>query len=152
MGYFASVADHLGELLAGPGEIIFGLRGQVVTLGSANVKVTEQDTTARVEARQAAGKHDRDPRPGRLRWLHGRQASRERRRTAGHRPLVGSFSAAEGERPLRASELVQEIRGLTGLGWEGQAGPVWLGGHDRGLSFSFDTDVSFRRSGAARSR
>lgn len=43
--------------------------------------------------------------------------------------------------------LVQDIRRLTGFGWEGPAGPVWLGGHERGLAFDSDTPpfVSTRR-------
>lgn len=36
---------------------------------------------------------------------------------------------------------VQDIRRLTGFGWEGPAGPVWLGGHERGLAFDFDTPL-----------
>ncbi|NPV47271.1 MAG: hypothetical protein HPY69_09950 [Armatimonadetes bacterium] len=41
--------------------------------------------------------------------------------------------------------LVQDIRRLTGFGWEGEAGPVWVGGHERGLAFGFDTPVFLSR-------
>ena len=37
--------------------------------------------------------------------------------------------------------LVQDIRRLTGFGWESPAGPVWLGGHERGLAFDSDTPL-----------
>ncbi|MCH2118381.1 MAG: DUF6067 family protein, partial [Pirellulales bacterium] len=33
---------------------------------------------------------------------------------------------------------VQGTRGLTGAGWEGKAGPVWVGGQEAGLAFNYD--------------
>lgn len=39
--------------------------------------------------------------------------------------------------------LVQKVMKLDGFGFEGEAGPLWVGTEDRGLNFSFDTPVFY---------
>jgi hypothetical protein len=141
-GLFAAVARAGEELLAGPGEVIVEAGGRRLPLSPRHLAVTARGSRALADATLDC--------PG------GQVQVRSevdfdgftvcKLRLQGVPPA--SVTRLSLQFPLRPENarfvhrlLVQEIRELTGCGWEGDAGPVWVGGHDRGLAFSFDTPV-----------
>ena len=140
-GLFASVDDGAGELLGGAGEIVLRAGGRDLRLTLVRQELAQRGTSARVDSA--------------LRCPGGSVEVRADVDYDGftvHKLRVRGLAAEQIEAlavqfPLRRENarfvhrmLVQDTRALSGSGWEGPAGPVWLGGHERGLAFNFDTN------------
>ncbi|MBI3923203.1 MAG: hypothetical protein HY318_17415, partial [Armatimonadetes bacterium] len=145
-GLFESVRDDLGELLAGPAEILLVARGRQILLRTDSKQVSVEGTAVRVEARQTFPGGAVETRA--MVDYDGFTVVKLRVRGVGPK-LIQKLSLriplCKENAKFVHRELVQEIRELTGFGWEGPAGPVWLGGHDKGLSFNSDTDLFLSR-------
>lgn len=149
-GLFRSVQTARAELLAGEAEIILEAGGRPVPLAPGRHRVRRAGTTAVVEAELRVPGGGMDVRSTvefdgftvvklRVRGVPPETINR----------LVVQFPLRRENARFVHRLLVQDIRALTGFGWEGPAGPVWLGGHERGLAFDSDTPVflsSRRRS------
>jgi len=150
-GGLPDAIECLGEeLLAGPAEVVLSIDRRLVTPSPGTCHIHSRGARALVEGRQAFDggivetrsvvDYDgfavcklrvRGPEPGQVDGLSLRFPLRRDNARFVHR------------------QLVQQVRQLTGFGWEGDAGPVWLGGYERGLAFSFDESPfpsSHRRS------
>jgi hypothetical protein len=139
-GLFGSVRDDLGDLLAGPGEVVLALRGRRVALRAAGLTVEAQATSAVVRAAQAFPGGAVETRA--IVDYDGFTVVKLRVRCADPRAishLAVRFPLRRENARFVHRQLVQQVRELTGHGWRGDAGPVWLGGQDKGLAFSFDT-------------
>jgi hypothetical protein len=130
------------ELLSGQGEILIEAEGRTLTPEPLALQVTRVGNTAvaAAELRLADG------------YLDVRSTVEFdgftlcKLRVRGLPP--GSIGRIAVQFPLRPENArfvhrfrVQDIRRLTGCGWEGPAGPVWLGGNERGLAFDSDTPL-----------
>ncbi len=149
-GLFTSVSDKLGEMLAGPAEVVIKANGRNIVLKPGSCAVTLDGTSARVNARQPFTGGEVETRS----QVDYDGFTVVKLRVNGLKPQ--SIEQLSLRIPLRKENarfvhrmLVQDIRSLSGFGWEGCAGPVWLGGNDKGMAFSYDTDPflsSIRRS------
>ncbi len=140
-GLFASVKDSLGEMLAGPAELVIKANGRNIALKPGNCKVGCEGTAVRVNARQSFDGGAVESRS--LMDYDGFTVVKIR--VDGIKPKSIEHLALR--IPLRKENakfvqriLTQEILALSGFGWESCAGPVWLGGNDKGMSFNYDTD------------
>jgi len=141
-GLFESVTREGGELLAGPGEIVLRTAGGPVPLRPLGLHAALDGSTATAEASLAAGTGRVDVRS--LVDYDGLTVVKLRVRGIAPERIAGltvRFPLRRGNARFVLRQLVQQIRELTGFGWEGPAGPVWLGGHDRGLAFAYDTPL-----------
>ncbi|NSW54926.1 MAG: hypothetical protein HPY44_02840 [Armatimonadetes bacterium] len=141
-GLFGSVIRAGEELLAGPGEIILSVAGQQATLTPQRLRVVRRGNTAVADATLLI--------PGGRLELTSRVEFDGftvcKLRVRGVDPHAIDHLALQF--PIRPENarfvhtlLVQEVAELTGFGWEGQAGSLWVGGHERGLAFDFDTPL-----------
>ncbi|NOY80234.1 MAG: hypothetical protein GXP31_04425, partial [Kiritimatiellaeota bacterium] len=146
-GLFDSIADSAGELLAGPAEVRVEVDGEPLRFKPESLSVRSDGTGARVAAVAESANLRLETRSRvdydgftvvklRLPGLDARRISRLAVRIP-LRPRHARFAH-------RA--LVQEIKPLTGFGFEAPAGPLWVGSESKGLSFSFDTPLFFSRN------
>ena len=140
-GLLESFTGSWGELLAGQGEIVLQKSGKNVPLEPASQKLSQQGNSVRIDTRlgfeggslevRAEVDFDgftiyklriRDLPPDKIDGLSVQFPLRKEHAKFVHRMHV------------------QSTQGLTGVGWESKAGPLWLGGQDGGLAFNFDVD------------
>jgi len=138
-GLLASVVDDNGELLAGEAGIVLRVDGEKLEPVSAETVVRLQGSAGVVDST--------------IRFPGGSIETRTKvefdgftivkMRLRGFDPRTVSRLAVE--YPLRKDDArflhfttIQDVQELRGFGWTGHARPVWLGGHEKGLSFSFD--------------
>ncbi len=141
-GLFGSVTRADEELLAGPGEIILSIAGQQAPLIPHRLRVSRRGNKAGADATLLI--------PGGRVELNSQVEFDGftvcKLRVRGVDPQAIDHLALQF--PIRPENarfvhtlLVQDVAKLTGFGWEGQAGPLWVGGHERGLAFDFDTPL-----------
>lgn len=141
-GLFRSVQVGGAELLAAEGEVIVQVDGRRLLLQPGRLRITRFGNEVVVfgSSRVANGRVD-------LRSVVEFDGFTTcKLRVRGLRPQ--SIEKLAVQWPVRKDNarfvlrlLVQDIRQLTGFGWEGPGGPVWLGGHERGLAFDSDTPL-----------
>jgi len=141
-GLFASVTRAGGELLAGPGEIVLQTDRGPVSLRPLELNVKSHGSAATAEAMLSAAGGRVDLRSE----VDYDGFTATKLRVRGIAPeriakLTVRFPLRRESARFVLRQLVQDVRPLTGFGWEGPAGPVWLGGHDRGLAFAYDTPL-----------
>lgn len=140
-GLVESVSGAWGELLAGPGEIVLQRAGRNVRLEPATQALSQGTASARIDTSlrfdggtvEVRATVDYD----------GFTIYKLRVRDLPPREIEGlsvQFPLLEANARFVHRFHVQGTRALTGVGWEGDAGPVWVGGHDAGLAFNFDVD------------
>jgi hypothetical protein len=141
-GLLNSVAFADGDLLAGNSEVILKAKGKILQLGAGK-------TVAKLLGNQALVQSI-NPIPGgavEIRNMVDYDGFTvvKLRVTGLDSSTINKLAVRIPIKPEDAKfvyrETAQTIRELTGFGWEGKAGPVWVGGHDKGLSFDFDTPV-----------
>ncbi len=146
-GLFDSIADSTGELLAGPVEVRVEIDGEPVRFTPGPLTVRAAGATARVEAVAKSANLRLETRCRvdfdgftvvkiRLPDIDPKRISR----------LAVRIPLRPGHARFAHRVLVQEIKPLTGFGFEAPAGPLWVGSEGKGLSFSFDTPVFFSRN------
>jgi hypothetical protein len=140
-GLVESVSGKWGELLAGEGQIV---------LQTATGKVVLEPVTREISPRANSVQIDSE-----LRFEGGTVQVRAtvdydgftiyKLRVRDLPPQAIEHLAVQF--PLRKAHArfvhqfhVQGTRGLAGAGWEGKAGPVWVGGQEAGLAFNYDID------------
>ena len=138
-GLLASVVDDNGELLAHEPDVTLCVDGEKLEPLSTETAVASQGSVAVVEST--------------LRFPGGSLETRSKvefdgfiiikMRLRGFDPRAVSGLAVD--YPLSKEHArflhffsIQDVQELGGFGWTGRAGPVWLGGHEKGLSFRFD--------------
>ncbi len=143
-GLLAAAADENGELLADAGSAAIWVNGQKMHPLSNEATVRAQGISAVVEST--------------MRFAGGSLETRSKvdfdgftivkMRLRGFDPQTVSRLTVE--YPLRKDNArflhftsIQDIQELRGFGWTGRAGPVWVGGHEMGLSFSYDAVSPF---------
>lgn len=140
-GLIESFAGSWGELLAGQGEIVLSKSGQRVRLKPLDQEISQHGNSVQIDTR-----------------LQCKQGTIEVRALVDFDGFTiyklrvcdlppDQIDGLSVQFPLRKEHAkfvhrvhVQSTQGLTGVGWEGKAGPVWLGGQDGGLAFNFDVD------------
>jgi hypothetical protein len=141
-GLFKSVKDDNGELLYSPATISLTVNKRLVTLKPGRMSIKRLGNGALVESQMT--------------FAGGTVETRTnvdydgfcviKLRVLGVKPqLINALSVNIPIKKDNAQfvhrELVQEIKEIQPTGWSGPAGPVWVGGHDRGISFNSDTDL-----------
>lgn len=141
-GFPAAITRAGAQLLAGPTELVIEAGGRRLPLAPRRLAVSARGTRAVVQAVSACPGGEVQVRTE----VDFDGFSIVKLRLCGIPPA--SITRLSLQFPLRSENagfvhrlLVQDIRQLTGCGWEGEAGPVWVGGHERGLAFNFDTPV-----------
>lgn len=140
-GFFESVSGAAGELLAGQGEIVLRKEGREVTLAPDFTKFSRRaasvriDTALRFDGGTVELRADVDYDGFTICKLRVRDLPPEKIETLSVRIPLRKANARFVHRFH-----VQGTRALTGAGWEGDAGPAWVGGQDAGLAFNFDVD------------
>ena len=143
-GLFDSVVGPDGESLAGPAEIELAVGQRRLALRPRTPVVTPDGNAVRIEARADAGTAAVETRTRidydgftevklRLSGLQPQELSRFRVRI----PLRKDIAK------FAHRELTQRIVALDGFGFDGRAGPLWVGDETRGLAFSSDTPLFF---------
>jgi hypothetical protein len=140
-GLLDSVSGTWGELLAGQSKIVLRKSGRKVRLESATQESSQRgnsvriDTSLRFDGGTVEVRADVD--------FDGFTIYKLRVRDLPPREIDGlsvQFPLRKENAKFVHRTHVQSTRGLTGVGWEGKAGPVWVGGQDAGLAFNFDVD------------
>jgi len=145
-GLLASVRDGGGELLAGEGEVLLRTGGRARRLQPVSQELTARGPTARAETSlrfaggtvQVRAEVDYDGFTVCKLRVQGLPA-------AELDGLAVRFPLPKDNARFVHRTLVQDTRALSGFGWEGPAGPVWLGGHERGLALNFDVSPFLSR-------
>jgi hypothetical protein len=137
-----SVVDGLGELFAGEPEIDLEIDGKPATLAKCMPALSMNGLAVRTESEQGAGAGALQIRS--LVEFDGFTTVKMRLR--GVAPAsVSKLSIIYPLKPEYARFFIrghlQDTQELTGFGWEGPGGTLWLGNQDKGLYFSFDTPV-----------
>ena len=145
-GLPAAITRASAELLEGPAEAIVVVAGRRLPLSPRGLSVSAHGARAQAQATADCPGGELQVRTE----VDFDGFSVVKLRLSGVAPA--SITRLSLQFPLRPENalfvhrlLVQEIRRLTGFGWEGDAGPVWVGGHERGLAFSFDTPLFLSR-------
>jgi len=143
-GLFDSIASADGESLAGPARIELGVGGRDVSLRPAQPRITPDGSALRVEARAEAEGAVVETR-ARIEYDGFTEV---KLRVSGVSPQA--LSRLRVRIPLRKElakcvlrELTQRVVALDGFGFEGPAGPLWVGCETRGLAFTCDTPSFF---------
>lgn len=134
----SSTVDSLGELFAGAPVVELELDGKPVAIAKGRPALTMDGTSVRVESEQGVVQTRAT--------VEFDGFTTVKMRLRGVDPGdVSRFSVAFPLKKEHAAFVVpgslQDIQQLTGLGWEGPGGPMWLGNQDKGLWFSFDTPL-----------
>ena len=137
-----SVRDERGELLAGPGAIEVCYDGKECALSPVSLSLMSQGHSVLVQASQAFS--DGQVETCTLIDYDGFMVVKFRVRGCDPAKISGLRVRA----PLRKEMAlfvnrgsVQDTRKLSQFGYEGSAGEIWVGCHDKGLAFSEDTSL-----------
>ena len=136
-GLFDSVVSTGGELLAGPASIEVGVNGRTLPLHPAQPRVVRDGNGVRIEALAHADGAAVETR-ARIEYDGFTEV---KLRVSGVTPA--SLTRLRVRIPLRKElanivlrELTQRVTALDGYGFEGPAGPLWVGNETHGLAFA----------------
>ena len=139
-GFYSSIIDQWGEFLAGPSQVVVEINGKPITFKKKDLKVSPEGNSVRITSDSSAGSLNLETRSlldydgftvvkMKLTGKDAKQVSRLAVRIPIHPDKAKYIYRV----------LTQDSKALTGFGLDTNAGPIWVGYEDKGISFNFDT-------------